>query len=84
MPPQFREEEEFELDWDRINAGVSGLAVQYPLTVRGEGEEEEEEEEVPTLPVIFHRVKVQRLGHSRGQPLAITSVSVQRTHTKNR
>lgn len=61
MPPQYRGEE-FELDWDKINAGVSGIPVQYPLTLRGDnsGEEEEEEEDAPSLPVICHRVKVQR------------------------
>ena len=64
MPPEFRGEE-FELNWEKINSEVSGLPVQYPLTVRGQGREEEEEEEedlddAPFLPVICHKVKVQR------------------------
>jgi phosphoenolpyruvate synthase/pyruvate phosphate dikinase len=62
VPPLFRDEEEYKLDWDKINTEVSGTPVLYPLTLRGErsGEEEEEEEEVPLLPVVCHRVKVQR------------------------
>ena len=59
VPPVFRGEE-FQLNWDEINAAVTGLPVKYPLQgVEGEGEEEEEEE-VPSLPLICHRVKVQR------------------------
>lgn len=67
MPPEFRGEE-FELNWEKINSEVSGFPVQYPLTVRGrEGEGEEGEAEIdddlddaPFLPVICHKVKVQR------------------------
>lgn len=59
VPPQMREEEEYQLDWDKIDAGISGLPVQYPLTLRGE-RSEEEEEDVPSLSIICHRVKVQR------------------------
>ena len=65
VPPHHREEEEYAPDWDTINAGVSGVPVQYPLKLRGRGEEEEEEEEeveeeIPAVPILFHRIKVQK------------------------
>lgn len=65
MPPIVWGEgkEAFELEWDKINAGVSGLPAQYPLTLRGQGagkDESDDEDEIPTLPLICHRVKVQR------------------------
>lgn len=60
VPPQLREEGGYEPDWDRINAGVSGLPVQYPLTLRSHGEEEEEEEEIPAVSILCHRIKVQK------------------------
>lgn len=67
MPPQSRGDGgEFELEWGEINAGVSGLPVEYPLTLKGDQEGrkdsiyDDEEEDVPLLPMICHRVKVQR------------------------
>lgn len=59
VPPEFRGEE-FKLEWDKISEEVSGTPVHYPLTLMGEGPEEDEEEEIPSLPIICHRVKVQR------------------------
>ena len=54
VPPISRGEE-FELEWDRINAGISGSPVEYPLTVMTEktepcdSDEEDEEGTVITI-----------------------------------
>ncbi len=75
VPPESAEEE-FEIDWDDMAKKLSlSSPFEYSLTYRGnaaelaeerkekEEEEEEEEEEgnTPLLPMICHRIKVQRL-----------------------
>ena len=65
MPPTVRGEGEFQLDWDKINAEVSGLPIEYPLTLRGLGEgegagESDDENETPAISLICHMVKVQK------------------------
>lgn len=55
---------EFQLDWDAINAGVSGPPTEYPLMVPEQGSEssddDDNQENPPRIPILCHRVKVQR------------------------
>lgn len=57
VPPESREEE-FQLEWEKISAGVSGLPVEYPLKQHQERNFDDSDD--PLLPIICHRVKVQR------------------------
>ncbi len=61
ITPPISRGEEFELDWDKIGMGVSGTPIEYPLAVLTEsGEDSDDEEETPLIPILCHRVKVQR------------------------
>lgn len=60
VPPESREEE-FQLEWEKISAGVSGLPVEYPLKQHQERKGTNfDDSDDPLLPIICHRVKVQR------------------------
>ena len=65
IAPPVSRGEEFEVEWDRIGAGVSGSPVEYPLTVLQEksdsyDSDEDDQENPPLIPILCHRVKVQR------------------------
>ena len=63
VPPESREEE-FEIEWDKINAEVSAVPVKYSLAVRKkeeeEGLEDDYDDDPPLIPMVCHRVKVQK------------------------
>ena len=46
--------EEFDLKWKEISSSVNALPVEYTLTARGD------ELDTPLLPMVCHRIKVQR------------------------
>ena len=53
VPPNTTDEE-FDLKWEKISSSMNAFPVEYVLTAR------EEELDTPLLPMVCHRVKVQR------------------------
>ena len=53
VPPDTTEEE-FNLKWEEISSSVIAFPVEYALTAQGE------ELDTPLLPIVCHRIKVQR------------------------
>ena len=53
VPPDTTEEE-FDLKWEEISSSVNAFPVEYALTAQGE------ELDTPLLPMVCHRIKVQR------------------------
>lgn len=73
VPPLERGEEEFQLEWEKIGAGVSGLPVQYPLNLRGpKADESDDEEDIPIISLICHKVRVQRHPHMESTTVTVS------------
>ena len=56
IPPD-EMDEEFDLKWEELSSTINAFPVEYGLSARGGGEEETD---TPLLPMVCHRVKVQR------------------------
>ena len=52
--------EEFNLNWEEIGAAVNDFPAEYALTMRGGGDDDEDDLDTPLLPMVCHKVKVQR------------------------
>ena len=59
LVPSACSEEPFTLDWEGVAATVQGLPTEYNLNSSGEGAGQDEDD-TPLIPLICHRVKVQR------------------------
>lgn len=57
VPPDTTDEG-FHLNWEEISSSVKAFPVEYALTTRGGGEEDDMD--MPLLPMVCHKVKVQR------------------------
>ena len=53
VPPDTTDEE-FNLNWEEISSSVNAFPVEYALVAQ------EEELDTPLLPMVCHRIKVQR------------------------
>ena len=60
IPPD-SSEELFEVDWEDVATRIQGSPAEYTLRIRG-GEGRGDEATTPLIPLICHRVKVQRSG----------------------
>ncbi len=64
IAPPIHRGEEFELDWDGLTAGVSGSPIEYLLRLQEKPDsydsDDEDKENPPLVPILCHRVKVQR------------------------
>ncbi len=62
VPPQDTAEERTELNWEEIDSKVKGFPQEYLLKMQTQQttDEEEDEPSLPLIPMICHRVKVQR------------------------
>ena len=57
LVPSACSEEPFTLDWEGVAAAVQGLPTEYEMNLSGE---RQCEDDAPLVPLICHRVKVQR------------------------
>lgn len=56
LVPPVEREETFDIDWEGIAAGIQTTLKEYPLKIAGG----DENDDTPLIPLICHRVKVQR------------------------
>ena len=68
IPPDTTDEE-FDIKWEEISSSVNAFPVEYTLTARGD------ELDIPLLPMVCHRVKVQRYKQNSHTACAVPYLS---------
>ncbi len=65
VPPDSADEDGVELKWEEIDASVKGFPYEYQLKLQAQQVKTEHEDEpiLALVPMLCHRVKVQRFVH---------------------